>query len=412
MKYGFHPEAEAELLAAIDYYEGCEPGPGYDFALEVHSTIENILSFPSAWAVVLERPRLPKREMDEKNCLCLIARPPFLRRFLMLKRTTIHSCALLLVLAFAAVTPARSAMTEYDMPEGSRPHDVAPAADGGIWYTAQRLGALGYLNPESGETRHFSLGRESAPHGVIVGTDGSPWITDGGLNAIVRVDAGTGEVTSFPLPDKTPWVNLNTATFDKQEQLWFTGQAGYYGRVLLKTGKVEIFAAPRGPGPYGICTTPDGDVYYASLAGNHIARIDTVSGKATVIEPPTPDQGARRVWSDSSGRIWVSEWNAGQLALYDPASGGWREWKLPGTKSRPYAVYVDEQDIVWLSDFGNNSLVRFEPATETFTVFTLPSRNANIRQILGRRGEIWGGESGADKLVVLHSPQSVRKQKN
>lgn len=52
MKYGFHPEAEAELLAAIDYYEGCEPGLGYDFALEVHSTIENILSFPTAWAAL------------------------------------------------------------------------------------------------------------------------------------------------------------------------------------------------------------------------------------------------------------------------------------------------------------------------------------------------------------------------
>ena len=52
MKYGFHPEAEAEFLQAIDYYEGCEPGLGYDFALEVHSTIDNILSYPSAWAAL------------------------------------------------------------------------------------------------------------------------------------------------------------------------------------------------------------------------------------------------------------------------------------------------------------------------------------------------------------------------
>lgn len=43
MKYAFHPEAEAEFLDAIDYYEGCEAGLGYDFAIEVHATIENIL---------------------------------------------------------------------------------------------------------------------------------------------------------------------------------------------------------------------------------------------------------------------------------------------------------------------------------------------------------------------------------
>jgi hypothetical protein len=35
MKYVFHPEAEVEFVAAIDYYEDCEPGLGYDFAIEV-----------------------------------------------------------------------------------------------------------------------------------------------------------------------------------------------------------------------------------------------------------------------------------------------------------------------------------------------------------------------------------------
>jgi streptogramin lyase len=34
-------------------------------------------------------------------------------------------------------------------------------------------------------------------------------------------------------------------------------------------------------GPYGITTTPDGDVYYASLAGSHIARIDPDTGRAS-----------------------------------------------------------------------------------------------------------------------------------
>ncbi len=50
--YGFHPEAEAEFLDAMDYYERYEPGLGYDFAIEVHSTIENILSFLSGFPAV------------------------------------------------------------------------------------------------------------------------------------------------------------------------------------------------------------------------------------------------------------------------------------------------------------------------------------------------------------------------
>jgi virginiamycin B lyase len=33
-------------------------------------------------------------------------------------------------------------------------------------------------------------------------------------------------------------------------------------------------------------------------------------------------------------------------------------------------------------------------------MYPLPSPNANVRQLLGRPGEVWGAESGADKLVV------------
>ena len=249
--------------------------------------------------------------------------------------------------------PALS-VREYPVPAGSRPHDVAPARDGGVWYTAQGSGELGWLDPKSGRTRHVALGEGSAPHGVIVGPDGAPWITDGGLNAIVRVDPRTRRVRRFPLPASSGDANLNTAVFDRRGILWFTGQSGIYGRLDPKVGRVRVFRAPRGEGPYGITTTPAGAVYYASLAGSYLGRIDTAGGTARVIQPPTAGQGARRAWSDSKGRIWISEWNAGKVGMYTPSTGRWREWRLPGASPMPYAIFVDELDDVWLSDFGAN----------------------------------------------------------
>jgi virginiamycin B lyase len=302
----------------------------------------------------------------------------------------------------AAADPAVR-LQEFAVPDGSHPHDVAPAGDGTVWYTAQATGRLGRLDPETGRTTEIPLGDGSAPHGVIVGPDGAPWITDGGLNAIVRVDPATEAVRRFPLSGDRPAVNLNTATFDRRGVLWFTGQGGVYGSVDPRGGRVRVFDAPRGPGPYGITTTPDGDVWYASLAGSHIAAIDPDSGKATVLEPPTPGQGARRVWSDSKGRLWVSEWDAGRLGRYDPAAEQWREWRLPGQGPQPYAVYVDDREMVWLSDFAANALVRFDPATERFASFPLPTADGRVRQLLGRQGELWGAESAVDKLVVAHT---------
>jgi virginiamycin B lyase len=120
-----------------------------------------------------------------------------------------------------------------------------------------------------------------------------------------------------------------------------------------------------------------------------------------VIVPPTERQGARRVWSDSKGRIWVSEWNAGQVSVYDPSSDMWRSWKLPGDKPKAYAVYVDDQDDVWLTDFGANAIVRFDPDSESFASFPSDRGDASVRQLHGRPGEVWGAESGTDRLVVI-----------
>jgi virginiamycin B lyase len=308
------------------------------------------------------------------------------------------------LLALPVVAPAEVRIQTYELPKGGgSPHDVAVGADGIVWYTAQRDGKLGRLDPTSGKVDLVSLGRGAAPHGVVIGSDGAPWVTESGTNAIVRVDPQTREVKSWPLPEARGYVNLNTLTFDKRGRVWFTGQNGIYGRLDPKTGEMKVWDAPRGRGPYGIATTPEGAVYYASLAGSHIARVDLDTGAATVVEPPTKGQGARRVWSDSKGRLWVSEWNSGHVSRYDPGANAWKTWKLPGDTPRAYAVYVDDRDTVWLSEWSANAMVRFDPETEKFETFPSDRRGANVRQILGRPGEVWAPESGADRLVVYRT---------
>ena len=286
-------------------------------------------------------------------------------------------------------------------------HDLAPAPDGGVWFTAQASGHLGWFDPKSGRTDLIALGTGSSPHGVIQGPDKAAWVTDGGQNAIVRVGWPERSLRKYPLPEGSPYANLNTCAFDADGDLWFTGQGGYVGKVALKTGQVSVQDAPRGRGPYGICATPGGDVWWCSLAGNFIARIDRRSGESSVVEPPTPRQGARRVWSDSQGRIWVSEWNSGNLSLHDPGASTlasrWRNWKLPGKDPRAYAVYVDERDIIWVSDWGGNAMFSFDPRSEKFERYPMPRDSANIRQILGRPGEVWLPESGTEHISVIRT---------
>jgi virginiamycin B lyase len=318
-------------------------------------------------------------------------------------RTAGLLAALFLAAAGGSFAEAQPVLKEYPVPAGSHPHDVAPAPDGRVWYTAQYAGALGWINPATGAGGRIALGKGSRPHGVIVGPDGNPWVTDGGLNAVVRVDAATGAVTRFPLPAGSPETDLNTAAFDARGMLWFTGQRGYYGSVEPDSGRVRLFEAPRGRGPYGIAApqprTGAAEVYFVSLAAGYLGRIDPPTGQVQVLEPPGKDRGTRRVWADSQGALWISGWYSGKLLCYDPAAGAWQEIRLPGQRPQPYAVYVDERDQVWISDWGARAILRYDPRSGRFDSFRLS--RGDVRQLLGRPGEVWGAESGADRLVVI-----------
>jgi virginiamycin B lyase len=303
--------------------------------------------------------------------------------------------------ASAQAAPSKHQTRVFQLPAGSRPHDASPGRSGEIWYTAQRQGALGIIDIASGEARQVPLGEGSAPHGVVLGPDGKAWITDGGQNAIVRYDPSSEAIDVWKLPESSGYTNLNTGAFDKDGVHWFTGQNGIYGKVDA-SGQVQVWNDPEGRGPYGIDDTSDGEIWYVSLAGSHLAKVDRPTGNVTLIEPPHEGAGLRRVWADSNGDLWITGWNSGKLYRYRPASKEWTTFDLPGEKPQAYAVYVDVRDDVWVTDFASNNTLVFDIATEKW-VATIPGSgpNAAVRQILGRGNEVYLPESGTDRLMLV-----------
>jgi hypothetical protein len=107
------------------------------------------------------------------------------------------------------------------------------------------------------------------------------------------------------------------------------------------------------------------------------------SGDSTVVEPPTREQGARRVWSDSRGRIWVSEWLSGNLSLHDPAAAAGASGACPATPAAVRGLRRRPRQGLG-QRFRRQRVFRFDPASERFERFALPRDNANVRQIHGR----------------------------
>jgi toxin ParE1/3/4 len=58
MKLIFHPDADAELTEAAQYYESRQPGLGSDFLAEVERALDQILTNPEAFRKIGRRVRL------------------------------------------------------------------------------------------------------------------------------------------------------------------------------------------------------------------------------------------------------------------------------------------------------------------------------------------------------------------
>ena len=195
--------------------------------------------------------------------------------------------------------------------------------------------------------------------------------------------------------------------FDKQGTLWFTGQGGV-DRPLR--------AQDREDAGVGRAARPRPLRHYAHAAGRRLVR---VAGR----QPSRRDRPRERHVRASSSRRRRSRARAASgptardgcgsangTAATSPCTiredGSWKKWKLPGERPRCYSVYVDDRDAVWLTDFAANAIVRFDPETETFLSFPSDKSGANVRQMAGRPGEAWAGESGTNRLVVIDKPQA------
>jgi len=84
-------------------------------------------------------------------------------------------------------------------------------------------------------------------------------------------------------------------------------------------------------------------------------------------------------------------------------SKNWTVHKLSGDEPHAYAVYVDDKGKVWVTDFGANAILSFDPKSEAFESFPSNKPDAAVRQLNGRAGEVWGAESGADRLVMIRA---------
>ena len=232
---------------------------------------------------------------------------------------------------------------------------------------------------------------------MIVGPDGAPWVTDGGLNAIVRVDPRTLAVRALPAARRP--ARREPQHGDVRPRSAGSGspaRAGCTGASTRARGGCARSARRAASGRTGSRRPATGRSGTPRSPGATSRASTRRPARARVVQPPTAGQGARRIWPDSRGRLWVSEFNAGQARALRPARrAGGASGSCPASDPHPYAVFVDARDTVWLTDFGEDRLLRFDPRDRAASSRSgsRPAQAA-VRQLLGREGRGLGGRVG------------------
>ena len=144
----------------------------------------------------------------------------------------------------------------------------------------------------------------------------------------------------------------------------------------------------------GICTGPDGNLWFTEVVANKIGRMTTAG---TVSEYPLPTAFAqpRGITAGPDGNLWFTEGPVGKIGKITTA-GAITEFTLPAN-SYPYAISVGPDGNLWFTQFAYASIGRITTAGVS-TVFPLPlaAETLTVGIATGPDGNLWLSEDNAN----------------
>ncbi len=207
--------------------------------------------------------------------------------------------------------PKTGQVTEYKMPDAQAGDPHTPAFDqrGSLWFTVQAGNVVGRLDPRTGDIKLKAVPTPKAlPYGILVNSGGVPFFCEFGTNKLASIKPETMTITEYKLPSGARPRRLAIAADDS---VYYSDFArGYLGRLDPRTGKVEEWASPGGPGsaPYGIAITPDGMVWYSEsgVSPNTIVRFDPRTHRFERAAIPSGGGVVRNMVATPDGRIYIA----------------------------------------------------------------------------------------------------------
>lgn len=303
----------------------------------------------------------------------------------------------------------RAVIHEYRLENSVFPHDAEISPADGLIYTVDRTAnhmtvtdldsgkSLFFQQPPSmrpavGKGDSYSQrSRDPGPHSLALGKSGYWYTTNAGSDEIGVFDPKTRTwKPSFVLPEGARYPH--TIRIGRDGIIWFTLAAStQVGRLDPVSGDIKLIYLPNvkplggsaGTVPYGIDISPvDGRIWFARLWGDKLGAIDPAT--LAVTEFDSPVEGPRRLRFDAKGKLWVTGYNEGMIAMVDTKSMKSEVYPMPefapGYRPAPYALAIHPvTQEVWINETLTDRVYRFLPKQKRFIVYPMPLRGTFTR---------------------------------
>jgi virginiamycin B lyase len=305
------------------------------------------------------------------------------------------------------------AVREIPLPEGQRsPQMVWIGTDGMVWTTNKASNSLSRLDPKSGAFRTWTIPTpESGLVGLTVDYNNRVWFTEMDANKIGMLDATTEQFQEWQLPTagaqpssliadgNGTWVTAPP----RASAIWFTEPgANQVGHLDLATNQISEYPVPTADsGVDAIAWGPDGLAIFAEPGSFKLGAVTPDTHDVQEASIPLDGQGAGRVVTDASDRIWITSPSGGVLGLLSYRTGTWVTGPPPTQRSQPYGLTIDRWGYAWFTELDPDQIARYDPTGAQFREWPLPP-NAGCRALAtDANGGIWCAASGRDSLIVF-----------
>jgi len=340
------------------------------------------------------------------------------------------------------ITIQRTLNAEFTLTTGAHPVGICAAKDGNLYFTEQAVNMMGKITPEgvistfpiptggttptttylatacaatgpfvafiSGQSNTgLHVGRLYTPDGSIVDDSFAPSPGFKTPSSVVLGPDGNIYATEF---DQSIYnangVSEGAPGHPRILQMKNDGSGTILNEFDVETttlGSVQVSSEP-----LGLCSNPDGNIYFTEKFGNKIGKLTLPAGTITYTAVPTGSPGAGSsqpglITSGPDGNLWFTEQVGNKIGRMTPG-GSIVDFPLPTAQAVPFGIATGPDGALWFTEQGSQNAVgkigRITTAGTITNEYPVPTAIGQPTGItLGPDKNMWFTEKNGDGTV-------------